>query len=71
MPHPVTNIVAGYPESSIQMENQQLFIVCPDGRRNQWELKLSLSVAPQAVMPAYEQAERPVAAKLKKVTPRQ
>jgi len=46
MPYPVTNIIAGYQWDNLQIGSQDVFLVCPDGKRNRGELKLSLFAVP-------------------------
>lgn len=57
MPYPVTNIIAGYQWSDLQIGSQDAFMVCPDGKRNRWELKISLSTAPGVVISPTSESE--------------
>ncbi len=41
LPNPVTNIIAGYRWNILQTEVDGVFIVCPNGRQNEWALEVS------------------------------
>ncbi len=51
MPSPVTHIYAGYVWNDLQTAIKDIYLTCPNGKYNEWELKISAVKSPQ-VSPA-------------------
>jgi hypothetical protein len=46
MLNPIANLIAGYQLNSIKTGIEAVYVVCPQGSRNRWELKLDFAPKP-------------------------
>jgi len=68
MPSPVTHIIAGYVWNDLQTAIKDIYITCPSGEYNEWELKISAIKSPQ-VTPTEVGANESVDLRAKRVFP--
>jgi hypothetical protein len=46
MPYEATHIIAGYVWRNATQTNKDIYITCPNGKHNEWELKISILKSP-------------------------
>lgn len=60
MPVPPTNLIAGYRVETMPLSTPAIYVVCPDGKRNAWELRVNVDEAPQDIASLFGQAVSPL-----------
>jgi hypothetical protein len=71
MLHPITNLVAGYQLNATRTGIKGIFVVCPLGSHNHWEIEIPLTaVAPIPLVSTLASADQEVEPPPKKVVPK-
>lgn len=71
MLHPITNIVAGYQLNTTRTGIKGIFVVCPYGSQNKWEIDIPITaVAPATLASLISSTEYEIEPPQKKVTPK-
>ena len=72
MLHPITNIVAGYQLNTTRTGIRGIFVVCPLGSQNKWEIGIPITaVAPATLASLISSTEHEIEQPLKKVVPKE
>jgi len=72
MLHPITNIVAGYQLNTIRTGIRGIFIVCPYGSQNKWEIEVPITaIAPATLASLISSTEHEIEPPQKKVVPKE
>jgi hypothetical protein len=72
MLHPITNVVAGYQLNTIRTGITGIFIVCPYGSQNKWEIEIPITaVAPATLASLISSTEHEIEPPQKKVVPKE
>lgn len=72
MLHPITNIVAGYQLNTLRTGIKGIFVVCPYGSLNKWEIDIPITaVAPATLASLISSTEHEIETLQKKVVPKE
>lgn len=72
MLHPITNIVAGYQLNTTRTGIRGIFVVCPYGSQNKWEIDVPITaVAPATLISLISSTEHEIEPSQKKVVPKE